>query len=204
MYPHQRPASPTQRLQELSDNLNVMVDPIVSKTTAKPITSATEDGGASPLKTSESKFDKVRTRLQDEQAQQLQIPPEVKQISPEQKKVLQADLSKRLEGTKGTSPHEVFGVDMKRAKDKVANLTTRVNSLPKTSAFDPIRSRLTSIDSQFKSTGQLLDSLKSTENPRDLMKIQMQMYQLTENLEMMSKVVEQVTSGTKSILQTQL
>jgi hypothetical protein len=36
------------------------------------------------------------------------------------------------------------------------------------------------------------------------MKIQMQMYQLGENLELMSKVVEQVTSGVKSILQTQL
>jgi hypothetical protein len=36
------------------------------------------------------------------------------------------------------------------------------------------------------------------------MKVQMQMYQLTENLELMSKVVEQVTSGVKSILQTQV
>jgi len=50
----------------------------------------------------------------------------------------------------------------------------------------------------------LLDSLKNTQNPQDLMKIQMQMYQLGENLELMSKVVEQVTSGVKSILQTQL
>jgi len=32
----------------------------------------------------------------------------------------------------------------------------------------------------------------------------LQMYQLSENLELMSKVVEQVTSGVKSILQTQL
>jgi hypothetical protein len=83
-------------------------------------------------------------------------------------------------------------------------LTTRVNSLPKTSAFDPIRSRLTSIDQQYKSAGQLVNSLKNADNPRDLMKIQMQMYQLTENLELMSKVVEQVTSGMKSVLQTQL
>jgi hypothetical protein len=37
-----------------------------------------------------------------------------------------------------------------------------------------------------------------------MMKVQMQMYQLTENLELMSKVVDQVTSGVKSILQTQL
>lgn len=197
-------ARPTQRLQEPSDNQNVMVDPIVSKASVKPINPATEEGAASPLKTTESKFDKVRTRLQDQQAQQVQIPPEVKQVPPDQKKVLQADLSRRLEKTKGTSPHEVFGVDMKRAKEKVDHLTTRVNSLPKTSAFDPIRSRLTSIDQQYQSAGQLVNSLKNADNPRDLMKIQMQMYQLTENLELMSKVVEQVTSGMKSVLQTQL
>lgn len=181
-----------------------MVDPIISKASAKPLNSATEEGAASPLKTTESKFDKVRTRLQDEQAQQVQIPPEIKQVPPEQKKALQADLSRRIEKTKTMSPHEVFGVDMKRAKERVEHLTSRVNTLPRTSAFEPFRNRLASIDAQYKSAGQLVNSLKSTENPRDLMKVQMQMYQLTENLELMSKVVEQVTSGMKSILQTQL
>ncbi len=180
-----------------------MVDPIVSKAPVKPTHSAVE-GETGPLKTAESKFDKVRLRLQEQQAQQLQIPPEVKQVPPEQKKVLQADLSRRLDKSKGVTPHQVFGVDMKRARERVEHLTTRVNALPKTSAFDPIRTRLTSIDSQYKSAGQLLESLKNADNPRDLMKIQMQMYQLTENLELMSKVVDQVTSGMKSIFQTQL
>ena len=49
-----------------------------------------------------------------------------------------------------------------------------------------------------------MNSVKSSESPGDLMKVQMQMYQLTENLEMMSKVVEQVSSGVKSVLQTQV
>ena len=60
------------------------------------------------------------------------------------------------------------------------------------------------MDSQFQSAGQMVNSLRGTESPGDLMKIQMQMYQLTENLELTSKVVEQVTSGVKSILQTQV
>jgi hypothetical protein len=49
-----------------------------------------------------------------------------------------------------------------------------------------------------------MNSARSAENPGDLMKLQMQMYQLTENLELMSKVVEQVTSGMKTLLQTQV
>jgi len=181
-----------------------MVDPILSKVPVKPLDSATEQGAANPSKTGESKFDKVRARLLDEKAQQVEIPPEVKQVSLEQKKVLQADLSKRLDQTGPASVHELFTVNMTRAKEGVENLTKRVNALPKTPAFEPIRNRLASIDAQYQSAGQLVNSVQGTESPGDLMKVQMQMYQLTENLELMSKVVEQVTSGVKSILQTQV
>jgi hypothetical protein len=181
-----------------------MVNPIISKVPAKPLDSVAEQGEGVRPKTGESKFDKVRTRLQDQQAEQVQIPSEVKQISLQQKKVLEADLTKRLGQPGATSPQKIFAVDMKRAKVQVDQLTNRVNALPKTPAFEPLRQRLTSIDSQFQSAGQLLHSLKGTENAGELMKVQVQMYQLTENLELMSKVVEQVTSGVKSILQTQV
>ena len=118
--------------------------------------------------------------------------------------MLQADLSQRLKQTGATSPHKLFAVDMKRAKEGIEHLNKRVDGLPKTSAFEPIRSRLSSIDSQFQNAGHLLNSVKGTESPGDLLKVQMQMYQLSENLELMSKVVEQVTTGVKSILQTQV
>jgi hypothetical protein len=181
-----------------------MVDPVVSKTAVKPLDSATDQGAAGPSKVGESKFDKVRTRLQEEQAGQVQIPPEVKQVSLEQKKILEADLSKRLQQTKPASAHELFSVDMKRAKEGVEQLTNRVNALPKTPAFDPLRKRLASIDSQYQSAGRLVNSVQGTESPAELMKVQMKVYQLTENLELMSKVVEQVTSGMKTLLQTQV
>ena len=181
-----------------------MVNPIISKVPAKPLDSVAEQGEGTRPKTAESKFDKVRVRLQEQQAEQVKIPPEVKQVSLQQKKVLEADLTKRLGQPGATSPQKAFAVDMKRAKVQVDQLTSRVNALPKTPAFEPLRQRLTSIDSQFHSTGQLVHSLKGTESTGDLMKVQVQMYQLTENLELMSKVVEQVTSGVKSILQTQV
>jgi hypothetical protein len=180
------------------------MDPIASKALVKPADSAVEQGVASATKGGESKFEKVRNRLQDEQAAQVKIPPEVKQVSLEQKKLLEADLNQRLADAKARSPHQVFGVEMKRAKDAVDHLTNRVNALPKTPAFEPFRKRLASIDEQYQSAGRLMNSARSAENPGDLMKLQMQMYQLTENLELMSKVVEQVTSGMKTLLQTQV
>jgi hypothetical protein len=98
----------------------------------------------------------------------------------------------------------MFTSRIRAAKSNITQLTKRVNALPKTPAFDPVRQRLASVDSQFQSAGQMVQGLRGTESPGDLMKIQMQMYQLTENLEIVSKVVEQVTSGVKSILQTQV
>jgi hypothetical protein len=181
-----------------------MVDPIISKVPAKPLDSVGGQGEGGLPKTGESKFDKVRARLQDEQADQVKLPPEVKQVSTQQKKVLEADLTKRLGQPGANSVQKTFAVDMKRAKLQVDQLTTRVNALPKTPAFEPLRQRLTSIDSQFQSAGKLVHSLKGTESPSELMKVQVQMYQLTENLELMSKVVEQATSGVKSLLQTNL
>src|SRR4051812_29599723 len=142
-----------------------MVDPIISGARGKGIGSVGEQDQANPAKTQESKFDKVRTRLQDEQATKAELSPEVKQVSMQQKKVLETQLSKRLETTK---PNQVFAPDMKRAKDGVAQLTTRVNALPKTPAFEPFRDRLTSIDNQFQSTTKLVNSIKGTETPQQL------------------------------------
>ena len=179
-----------------------MVDPVVSKA-VKSLDSVTE-GAAGPAKTGESKFDKVRSRLLDEQAERTEIPSEVKQVSAERQKALQADLSQRVEKMGTTSPTDLFAANMTRAKEGVEHLTNRVNALPKTPAFEPFRQRLASIDAQYQQAGQLVSSLDGKQNPEDLMKIQLQMYQLTENLELMSKVVEQVSSGVKSILQTQV
>lgn len=180
-----------------------MVDPVVTKA-VKSLDSASEQDAAAPAKTGESKFDKVRSRLLDEQAERTEVPPEVKQVSTEQQKALQADLAQRVEKMGTTSPTNLFAVNITQAKEGVQRLTSRVNALPKTPAFEPIRQRLASIDAQYRQAGDLLSSLDGKQSQGDLMKIQLQMYQLTENLELMSKVVEQVSSGVKSVLQTQV
>ena len=182
-----------------------MVDPIAKSAAGKAVNPAVDQEKAAVPKTEESKFDKVRASLQEKQAAgQVDIPPEVKQVSAQQKKTLQADLSRRLKQTGNVSAQELFANDLKNAKHSVHELTARVNALPKASAFDPLRNRLVSIDQQFRSTDQLMNSVKGSQNPEDFLKVQMRMYQLTENLEMMSKVVEQLTSGVKSVLQTQV
>lgn len=178
-----------------------MGGPVVSKIVTTPVKSAAEQAGTSPAKVGESKFDKVRAGLQDAPTEKIQMPREVRQVSAEQRQVLKTELSNRL---KTASPQQVFSSQMKQATSALQQLTDRVNALPKTAAFDPIRKRLASIDTQYQSAGKLMSSISGASNPAELMKVQMQMYQLSENLELASKVVEQVTSGVKSILQTQV
>jgi len=180
-----------------------MVDSVVGKA-VKSLDSATEQATAGSAKSGESKFDKVRSRLLDEHAERTEIPPEAKQVPPEQQKVLQADLSQRIDKLRTTSPSELFGTHLTQAKQGIEDLGHRVHALPKTPAFEPFRQRLASIDSQYQQAGQLVSSLDGKQSPADLMQIQLQMYQLSENLEIMSKVVEQVTSGMKTIFQTQV
>src|SRR5215471_3890555 len=181
-----------------------MLDPFVSKAAPRGIDSVAKSTEQNPVKLGESKFDQVRSRMLDEQAAQVKLPPEVRQVPPEQESALQTKLTSQIQTTGAGSTHQVLGVHMKHAKERVEQLTSRVNMLPKTAAFEPFRQRLASIDNQYHSAGKLMSSIQGSTNPGDLMKVQMQMYQLTENLELMSKVVEQVTSGVKSILQTQL
>lgn len=181
-----------------------MVDPIASKAVTKPLTSVTEQAGTENAKQGESKFDRVRSRLMDEKAANVQMPKEAGPASIEQQKVLKTELTSRLEKGGNQAANDMFTSQIRAAKNNITHLTKRVNALPKTPAFDPVRQRLASVDSQFQSAGNMVHGLKGNESPADLMKIQMQMYQLTENLEIVSKVVEQVTSGVKSILQTQV
>src|ERR1700761_6589923 len=175
-----------------------MVDPIAKAATGKVLDAVDGQDKASPAKSGQSKFDRVRADLQDRNAQQVAIPPEVKQVSLQQQKAMQADLASQM--AKGAAPQQVLGVNMKRTQVAVDRLTKRVDALPKTPSFQPLRDRLNSIDAQFQDAGKLLNSIKGGESKQDLLNIQMKMYQLSENLELMSKVVEQGTSGTKSIL----
>lgn len=178
-----------------------MVDAISKAGAGKVLDIAGGQDGTAP-KTGESKFDKVRAGLQEKQAQKVDLPPEVKNVSLPQQNALKAEMSNHL--ARGQDPKQVLSVHFQQTKQKVDSLNQRVSALPKTPALQPLRDRLLSVDTQFQNAGKLLNSIKGGESPQELLKIQMSMYQLSENVEVMSKAVEQVSSGMKNILQTQV
>ena len=83
-------------------------------------------------------------------------------------------------------------------------LKGRVEKLPKSDLTAELQQRLQSIDGQYQSTNKMMDQLQNMSDPRSLLKLQVEMYQITQNLEMVSKAVEQVNSGVKQVMQTQV
>jgi hypothetical protein len=155
------------------------------------------------VKSGASKFDEIRARIKDE-ADQPALPPEIERISPEQTRMLQSDLRRRLARPDAASADDLFRKDIGANRASLDDLTRRVNALPQNEANQPFRDRLVRLENQWADSQTQVASIGGLGSPGDLLKLQIQMYQLTSNLELMSKAVEQVNSGVKSILQTQV
>jgi len=189
-----------------------MPDPISSATVSQIAKTGTDASSASPVKETAkegpSKFDEVRQSQQAQQTQPAsatqQIPELKTQVTPEQRKTVEADLRKRLDSSGGASPQAIFKPDMKSARVQLDGLHRKAQAIPPGPAADTLRDRLNSLDTQFQDSGKILDGMSNASSPGDMLKFQMQMYQFSQNMELMSKTVEQVTSGAKQILQTQV
>ncbi|HWR50349.1 MAG TPA: hypothetical protein VN428_04540 [Bryobacteraceae bacterium] len=180
------------------------MDPITGKAAARGAAQARTGSAASQTqKTAPSKFDELRSELVQRLADQSRIPPEVK-ISPQQQAALRNDLEKKLSQSSPQQVHADLRVERARAENSIENVRRTITELPAHSAFDPIRSRLQSIETQFAGTGKLLGNLGKLDDPESLLKVQMQLYEVTKNMEVLSKVVDSVNSGIKTILQTQV
>ena len=181
-----------------------MVDLSIAKTGIQKAVSGQDaaQAGLGAGKVQPSRFDDIRSQLAQKVAADLTLPPPA-QISSQQQTLLESALRKRLTGTQPTSASTFFGVDRKNTQLKIQSLTQAVNKLPNDSALDPIRDRLTSIATQFQQTGQLINNMQDTD-PKSLLNVQIQIYQMSQNVEIMSKVVDQVNSGVKTVLTTQV
>jgi hypothetical protein len=152
-------------------------------------------------KSGPSKFDRLRADLLQSSGPP-QLPPKVTAITDQQKQLLENDLRRRLET--GKSPQEILGADMTQLRAGIADLNRQVSAVPDTSAFGPLRQRLQSIESDFDASAKLLKTPGSLDDPNRLLEMQMEVYKLTSNVEILSRTVSEAASGAKTILQTQV
>jgi type III secretion system YscI/HrpB-like protein len=153
-------------------------------------------------KSAPSKFDRLRADLSQKLTVAGQLPPKVTSINDQQKQVLANDLRRKLEN--GQSPQEIFGGDVKNLRSGITDLSRQVAAVPDVSAFAPLRERLKSIESDFNASAKLLQTPLSADDHGKLLQMQMEMYKLTENVEVLSRTVSEAGSGVKTLLQTQV
>jgi hypothetical protein len=152
-----------------------------------------------------SRFNEVqqKTKAPESAAVPPDLPP-LQRVDATQTKTIERDLRKRMERTNSSSPSDLFGGDLKDLRKRIDATAGRVDAAGKTDAMQGIRDRLSAIDDQYKATEQKMHDLPDTNNLRGLLSMQTEMYQMSQNLEILSKVVDAATSGVKQTLQTQI
>jgi hypothetical protein len=164
------------------------MDPIVSKVASK----SGQYGGAPEAqgtKNQPSKFDQVREQV-----------GAIKEIAPAPSNS-QTQTASRL-----AQPDSVDGIrnDFTASRNQLDRLTERITASPQAATLEPLRKRLLSLESQYQQVGSAVDRIGSPANPERLLQLQQDVYRLNESLGIVSRVVDQVTSGIKSVLQTQI
>jgi len=90
------------------------------------------------------------------------------------------------------------------AGKSLSDLNAQAATIKPSSAAESVQNRLDLLNAQFRALGNQLQESAAKNDPMQLLRLQNNIYQLDEELELISKVVDQTTSGVRSLLQTQL
>lgn len=181
-----------------------MADPVIGKLGATMVQGAAVEGNLATEKLGPSKFDAVSQETAAGKTEAAELPPAVQEVSASERQQLISEVRQRIEANPAASPQQVYAPDMARQAERIGSTRKRVEALPKSDFSISVTARLDQIDSQFRSAGSLLNKITSIDDPRSLLQLQMQLYQVSQNVEIVSKAVEQVNSGVKQVLQTQI
>jgi hypothetical protein len=171
------------------------IENIAARGLTKP--SGVEGAANQPAGKTDGKFDQAR---QDA----LAGAEKAQELSPAASKQIEHDLRKRIEAAKTTNPAKLYGGDLGEARKRIDGLSKRVESMKSPSEASPLRDRLAQIEAQFAASEKRMAAIPETDNLRDLLAMQNEMYKLGQNIEILSKVVDAATSGIKSTLQMQV
>jgi hypothetical protein len=149
-----------------------------------------------------SKFDTISNQIAQKIGADVKL-PSAAPTSIQPISAVQTSLGQQLQQTKAASPAEFFQTGMKSTRLALDKLSNAVAGLPPKSNSSALQARLKDLEQQFQKSGDLIKGMNDMD-PKSLLNVQMQLYQLTGNIEVMSKVVEHMTSGVKTMLQTQV
>ncbi len=141
-------------------------------------------------------FESVLQQMSEQPGNVLQQGSGVSGVTLEQ---LRADLIKRY-----TDPSAGdFGLQFDDARLRLSVLRDSIHGLNPNQRPADLLTRFSQVENQWKQIEAMLNSDHEL-SKGELLALQARMYQLTQNIEILSKVVDQVTGGIKTILQTNL
>ena len=167
----------------------------VKAAVGRPPTGAGAKGGPSA-------FESIRSKIAEKVVGDVKLPA-VAPPTAQQVASLDKSLQKQLERTDARSATEFFSAKVKDTGAAMDRLSQKVDQVSPRGVTSPLRDRLNSIEQQFQKTGTMLKRVNGMD-PKALLNVQVQFYQVAENMELLSKVVDQVSSGAKTVMQTQV
>jgi hypothetical protein len=179
------------------------MDPLVNKTVPTPATTAAQTDSVAP-KEQPSKFDKVRARVSAGSTEVHALSGDPVRVSNEPRRLSPSRPGEDPASRDSSVSKQQLDNDLATSRDSLRQLKDRLAAVPQTSSLDSLRSRLLYLESQYQKVGSAVQDISSASSPERLLQLQKDMYRLDENLGIASKMVEQVTSSVKSILQTQI
>jgi type III secretion system YscI/HrpB-like protein len=184
--------------------VKAMADASISKLVSKTVAD-TKAIGNSQAKVSPSKFDQVRAKLEQPLASSSQRSAQGgAKISAQEGKRLEVEFKNRLDQVRQRDLNEIFKADLQESKKQVDAIRQKLAAQPSSPALEPVKDRLLQVENQFLESGRLLRGLGKLDSPQDYLKMQLEMYRLTQNVELLSKVAGEAVSGVNKVLSTQV
>ncbi len=109
-----------------------------------------------------------------------------------------------LPGPGQFAPTDVLRSKFEYAGNSLSSLNTRVGLIGPGTAGESLSNRLDLLNSRFRVLGNELEKSAAQNDPMQLLRLQNDIYQIDEELELLSRVVDQTTGGIRSLLQTQI
>lgn len=130
--------------------------------------------------------------------------PPMKEVTAAEQKKIERDLRKRIEHKDTQDPTKLLGGDLKDLRKQLDGVAGRIEAAGKKDAPSGVRDRLAAIEEQFTASEARLQNIPKGDNLRDLLSLQTEMYKMSQNIEILTKVVDSAAQGVKQTLQTQV
>lgn len=117
---------------------------------------------------------------------------------------LQGDLAMRHEAGKkvGTDPDSI-PVELLDSKSRMGLLREAYQKIGTAERSGGFESRFVQVESEYKEVEAIMSSDKNL-SPGELLALQARLYQVSQHIEVMSKVVDQMAGGIKTVLNTNI